>query len=857
LVSQSNLTEKEIEELVKTAVENYLEKVYREIGRPTKKFIEKKLITSDGAKNSVNYNEVKDDPDLKHDIDELITNQDFRLLSKGQFLDSEHISILHDRLLPPLLKRRRKREAHEKRTVLMRVISIAAGVCVLIGLWFYNKNSTRNRILKAFAYSQLAGQEISNDPTVALRIAQMAYQKDSNKLITDAFKKTALENALYKTIINGDSSHIFISCAASSTGDSVVTGCANGKVTLWRKGSQQVREYKGSEAEVNSIAFSQDGKTILAGSTDGHARLYNVNDSNAIKSFPSGILAVSLSRDGKRVLTGSSDNYIYLWNSNGSLIDTFRYNEGRGLFYGVTSMSFSPDGKMFAAGLSNNDAVVWQLDQKSKRPLTISTHGNNISSLAFSADGSKLAIGSAPGIITLCYLDGPPSASLNDTKTKVRNGLDFQIYGADDIRSIAFVEDGTKILTASTDHMVRLTDLNGNLVKMLKGHTGPVLYAQFSGKKIISCSADATVRLWTIPEIEDHKMDFFDYDHPIISAALSPDGNLMLTGSSNGFAELWDVKTGKIRMTLTAAPESYYDYGDVKCFISSVSFSPDGTKILTTNCRGAAYLWPISGNTGYALPGQIYDKVATAVFSPDGKKILTISLTKEIKVWSVSDLSNPSLTYNNDKSIGVLSAVFGPNSDEILAAYDDGIARLWTTEAKPRKLAEFKSDRTSKMFCVAISPDGKRIITGSEDRKARVWDRDGNLKKTLVGHNGIVTSVAIASATDTVRIVTGSDDGSVMLWELPNGLHDEDSLLAPVKKLYLGVPAQVNSVSFLNGGKIILSTSGNLARLWNTRLSIYESQINGDRLDAFIDQFNDLTNSQKKEFKNRIRDSYK
>src|SRR6185295_6737145 len=101
------------------------------------------------------------------------TNQDYRLLSKGQFLDYEHISILHDRLLPPLLKRRRKREALEKRNDLFRVIGIAAFVIVLIVGWFYYRSSTRNKILKAFSFSQLAGQEISNDPTIGLRVAQM------------------------------------------------------------------------------------------------------------------------------------------------------------------------------------------------------------------------------------------------------------------------------------------------------------------------------------------------------------------------------------------------------------------------------------------------------------------------------------------------------------------------------------------------------------------------------------------------------------------------------------------------------------------------------------------------------------
>ena len=102
-----------IKSLVENAIESYVAKVYKTIDEETKKFIEQKLITSDGKKNSVNFNEVVTNSRLKNNLEKLAENPNYRLLSIGQFLDSRHVSILHDRLLPPLIKRKEARKSKE------------------------------------------------------------------------------------------------------------------------------------------------------------------------------------------------------------------------------------------------------------------------------------------------------------------------------------------------------------------------------------------------------------------------------------------------------------------------------------------------------------------------------------------------------------------------------------------------------------------------------------------------------------------------------------------------------------------------------------------------------------------------
>jgi hypothetical protein len=125
----------EIKSLVNNSLGNYLKNVYSDISEQTKKFIEQRLITSDGTRNYVNYLDIKN-KDYAGNIDKLINDQDYRLLSKGQFLESEQVSILHDRLLPPLLEFKNKREEKEKRIAVAKVIGIAIIAAVVsIVVW--------------------------------------------------------------------------------------------------------------------------------------------------------------------------------------------------------------------------------------------------------------------------------------------------------------------------------------------------------------------------------------------------------------------------------------------------------------------------------------------------------------------------------------------------------------------------------------------------------------------------------------------------------------------------------------------------------------------------------------------------
>ncbi|MEW5723471.1 MAG: protein kinase [Thermodesulfobacteriota bacterium] len=204
----------------------------------------------------------------------------------------------------------------------------------------------------------------------------------------------------------------------------------------------------------------------------------------------------------------------------------------------------------------------------------------------------------------------------------------------------------------------------------------------------------------------------------IRAACLSPDGTLILTGSSDGLARLWALETGQLLYTLRGHSM------DVTC----VAFSPDGRYALTGSADTTVRLWDTQTGGCFTTFEGHTEKVNAVTFSPDGVLVLSAADDHTLRVWdSYAEKCLHTLAGHTDR---VTAAVFNPQGRLAFSAGYDKAIRVWeVSSGKPGRLLEAHTGRVSAL---AMTPDGKHLVSGGHDRTVRVWDlKTGKLEKTI------------------------------------------------------------------------------------------------------------------------------
>jgi tetratricopeptide (TPR) repeat protein len=183
-----------------------------------------------------------------------------------------------------------------------------------------------------------------------------------------------------------------MSVAFSPDGKTLLTGSHDHTARLWDAASgEPIGQPLVHSRAVWSVAFSPDGKTVLTGSQDRTARLWDAASGRPLGSpmnHPDPVNAVTFSPDGKIILTGSGDKSAQLWDVAGRPI-------GRALPQSdmVTSVAFSPDGTTMLIGCFDNTARLW--DAATGQPIGASIPHPSTSDrarlrVAFTPDGRFL-----------------------------------------------------------------------------------------------------------------------------------------------------------------------------------------------------------------------------------------------------------------------------------------------------------------------------------------------------------------------------------------------------------------------------------------------------------------------------------
>jgi WD40 repeat protein/AAA+ ATPase superfamily predicted ATPase len=381
-------------------------------------------------------------------------------------------------------------------------------------------------------------------------------------------------------------------------------------------------------------------------------------------------------------------------------------------------------------------------------------------------------------------------------KTKKRLSIVYSLLG---VALLAFITAGYFWSAANEKAgIARANYLNAEAKSMVL--TDPTLALQLAAQAMM-IHAEPSIAREKIKIFAENIFYTINAKAPakIVSAALSPDGKKILTGSTDNIARLWNLD-GSVITRLQGHAAS----------ISAVCFSPDGKTIVTGAADKTARIWNLDGSLRTVLKGH-EGAISTVAFSPDGQTVATGAGDNTARLWNIDGTIKTVLAGHQ----GYVTAVsFAPNGQSVLTGSVDRTARVWTLDGQLVTVLEGHADY---VYAVAFSPNGQIIATGSRDKTARLWNLQGKMISALTGHTDQVS--AIAFSPDGQMVLTGSFDQTARLWNLAG------KTLQELK----GHTDIVTSLAFSADGKTVLTSSyDSTARLWTLDASLLKELRSGE-----------------------------
>ncbi|MFO7574250.1 MAG: caspase family protein [Bacteroidales bacterium] len=343
--------------------------------------------------------------------------------------------------------------------------------------------------------------------------------------------------------------------------------------------------------KILSLAFSPDGRRLLAGNENRTADIFDIKRGarevtlhGYLNQIDESVITrpymywaaftneVKLSPDGKYIAVGRTGNNAKLVDfKTGRIHRTLRGHEGM-----VISLSFSMDGRYLATGGIDGRAVVWDVETGNKAcEVTFSDRREAVYSVDISDDNTLLATASWGGTVVIWDIA---------TGERVRTIVPHDHMA---VYKVKFMPGAVYFISAGLDKNLKLIEIDtGEEIRLFKGHTDLVnsISLNSRGDRFVTSGWDGTIRVWDfmsglqVLRIRAHEAGVY-------SASFDRSGDYLVSGGDDFLVKYWDATTGKL----------ISEFAGHQGGVGDVSVTDDLNYIISGSRDGSVRIWDVEG----------------------------------------------------------------------------------------------------------------------------------------------------------------------------------------------------------------------------------------------------------------------
>ncbi len=572
--------------------------------------------------------------------------------------------------------------------------------------------------------------------------------------------------------------------AICSTTDSLVAiGKPNNTISLVQlETGETAVVLDGHNSALISLAFSHDGRTLASASEDGCIRLWDVNTGKVVHHLQNAgeaARAVAFSEHDE-LIVASSDTHFTAWLvDSGELHSTVEVKDRNGSFVTPNVVAISPFAE-YVAFRASEMLHMWKRDTGELLWTTPLGGG----AMVFSMD-AKLLYTVIHGSTVTAY--------------DVGNGASHAV-GRDQATpcAIGLSKDGNRMATGWAEGVVRLWDVaRARAIATFIGQSEEICSLSFScdGTKLVSVSTSNDIRTWDLTNLPASEPCTPMQERGVDRLVFSPSDNLQAGATGN---EVWMRKCDALAEKTVL--------GVHKAGVNRLVFSGTGRLLASHSLNGEAVIWDVASKEQLCNLDISRHWLTNFRFSPDERLFAAPSADDSgAGVWNartgeiVATVTDPGVVgalFSHDGRTLILTASHYGSRDA-LSLYD---VDDWTLRARI-----LDDQPGAYVVCDAeLADDGCTLITGNGNGTICFWDLEKRcVKKRLRGTTGRGTWIAVSP--DGKSLASAEFDG-LGLWNLECG--------ESVSHWRIRTGTVAPTASFSADGKILVATGNGTAYWW-------------------------------------------